>query len=162
MQSLNLPPFEHKTKLMAGKSYIYDQLRRKYVALTPEEWVRQHFVQLLLVHYGYVRTLLRIEGTHRAQQRQRRCDVLAYDRAGKPFLLVECKGPEVPLGEAVFAQALRYNLVHNAPYLVLTNGLRHWCGHYTDGQYTACAQIPRFPQLTSPYAPQTSPQTGRP
>ncbi len=158
MQSLNLPPFDHKTKLTDGKPYIYDQLRRKYVALTPEEWVRQHFVQLLLVHYGYTRALLRIEGTHRAQQRQRRCDVLAYDRAGQPFLLVECKAPDVPLDEAVFAQAARYNAVHGAPYLVLTNGLRHLCCRVANGQYAICDHIPHFPESLERYATKTSPQ----
>lgn len=127
MDVLNLPEFDCKLTEINGKPYIFDLLRRKHVRLTPEEWVRQHVVNLLINHYQYPKTLIRSEGGVILNATQKRTDLLAFTRAGKPFLLVECKASHVPLTQAVFDQAARYNHVHQAPYLVITNGLTHYC-----------------------------------
>jgi hypothetical protein len=127
MVSLNLPAFEYKTKQVEGKPYIFDLLRRKYVRLSPEEWVRQHIIHLLLTHYAYPKALIRAEGGLVLNQTQKRTDVLVFDRQGQPFLLVECKAPHIPLTQSVFDQIGRYNHVHRAPYVVVSNGLVHYC-----------------------------------
>jgi hypothetical protein len=127
MVTLNLPTFEYKTKQVEGKPYIFDLLRKKYVRLSPEEWVRQHIVHLLLSHYAYPKALIRTEGGLILNQTQKRTDVLVFDRAGQPFLLVECKAPHITLNQTVFDQISRYNHVHRAPYVVISNGLVHYC-----------------------------------
>ena len=127
MVILNLPAFEHKTKQVDGKAYIFDLIRRKYVRLSPEEWVRQHIVNLLLTHYAYPKALIRAEGGLTLNLVQKRTDVVAFDRSGQPFLVVECKAPHIPLTQSVFDQIARYNHVHRAPYVVITNGLTHYC-----------------------------------
>jgi len=127
MVDLNLPPFDYKTKQVEGKPYIFDLLRRKYVRLSPEEWVRQHIVNLLLTHYAYPKALIRSEGGLNLNQTQKRTDVVVFDRQGQPFLVVECKAPHIPLTQSVFDQIARYNHVHRAPYIVISNGLMHYC-----------------------------------
>jgi len=127
MVALNLPAFDCKTKQVDGKPYIFDLLRRKYVRLSPEEWVRQHIVNLLLTHYAYPKALIRMEGGLTLNMTQKRTDIVVFDRQGQPFLVVECKAPHIPLTQAVFDQIARYNHVHRAPYLVISNGLTHYC-----------------------------------
>ncbi len=127
MDSLNLPAFDHKLKQIEGKPYIFDLLRRKYVRLTPEEWVRQHVVHLLTTHYAYPKTLIRTEVSLTLFQTQKRADIVVFDREAQPFLVVECKAPQVTLTPTVFDQVDRYNHVHRAPYFVVTNGLVHYC-----------------------------------
>lgn len=127
MAPLNLPTFTYKTKEVDGKPYIFDQIRRKYVRLSPEEWVRQHMINLLLSHYAYPKALIRTEGGLTLNQTQKRTDLVVFDREGKPFLLVECKAPHIPLSQEVFDQIARYNHIHRAPYLVISNGLMHYC-----------------------------------
>ncbi|MGV3561198.1 type I restriction enzyme HsdR N-terminal domain-containing protein [Larkinella arboricola] len=127
MDSLNLPVFDYNTKQIDGKPYIFDVLRKKYVLITPEEWVRQHVVHLLLNQYGYPKALIRSEGGLKLNQLRKRTDLLVFDRSGKPFLLVECKAPQVSVNQQVFDQIARYNHIHQAPYLVVTNGLTHFC-----------------------------------
>ncbi|MCX6218086.1 type I restriction enzyme HsdR N-terminal domain-containing protein [Spirosoma sp.] len=127
MVALNLPVFDCKIKQVEGKPYIFDSLRRKYVRLSPEEWVRQHIVNLLLTHYGYPKALIRTEGGLVLNQTQKRTDVVVFDRQGQPFLVVECKAPHIPLTQSVFDQIARYNHVHKAPFVVISNGLTHYC-----------------------------------
>lgn len=127
MLSLNIPSFDHKVIRREGKLYIFDILRRKYVYLTPEEWVRQHFIHYLIDHHQYPKALMRVEGGLILQGMSRRTDLVVYDREGKPFVLVECKDTGVPLDQEVFEQAARYNQVLLAPYLVLANGLECKC-----------------------------------
>jgi hypothetical protein len=128
MQALDLPPFEAKLRHSApNTTHIWDGLRRKYVVLTPEEWVRQHVVNYLITHLGYPRGLLALERGLRYNQRQKRTDLLALDPAGQPLLLVECKAPSVPITAATAQQATTYNQTIGAPLLLLTNGLVHYC-----------------------------------
>ena len=128
MQVLDLPPFDHKIKQKEANSFeIWDELRRKYVALTPEEWVRQHVAHYLLAHRGYPRGLLSLERGHRYNQRQKRTDLVALGPTGAPLLLVECKRPTVAITPAVAQQAATYNQTLRAPLLLLSNGLKHYC-----------------------------------
>ncbi|MCB2379086.1 type I restriction enzyme HsdR N-terminal domain-containing protein [Hymenobacter sp. BT635] len=127
MQELSLPPFAYKVTQSGENLLIWDILRRKQVVLTPEEWVRQHVVHYLIDHLGYPKSLLSLERGHAYNQRQKRTDLCAFDAAGKPLLLVECKRPSVPITAAVAHQAATYNLTIGAPLLLLTNGLEHYC-----------------------------------
>ncbi|MBO9637589.1 MAG: type I restriction enzyme HsdR N-terminal domain-containing protein [Siphonobacter aquaeclarae] len=138
---LNFPPFSFQVK--EGK--IFCELRRKWLVLTPEEWVRQHFARLLTDTFGYPRALLRSEGGLSVNRMGRRSDLVMYDRDGAPFLLVECKAPEVQITNAVLEQAERYNHVIRAPYLVLTNGLNHFVFSVsTEGIRVQLEDLPAF------------------
>lgn len=109
-----------------GHSILCD-IRRKYVRLTPEEWVRQHVISFLARHRGYPASLLAVERGYTYQGMPWRADLVAHDRSGEPCLLVECKAPEVGLRQDVFEQVGRYNLVVGAPLVVVSNGLEHFC-----------------------------------
>ena len=105
---------------------ILDPLRRKYVKLTPEEWVRQNFVQYLINQGKYPAGLLGIEVMFRLNKLKRRVDILVHDRMGRPVMIVECKSPDIKLDEKVFEQIATYNMKFKVPYLVVTNGDRHY------------------------------------
>ncbi len=128
MKPLKLPPCSLRIKEEQGTRLIYDPLRRKYVALTPEEWVRQHFVNYLTGWLGYPPGLIRIEGSFRLNSMLRRADILVHDRAGEPVLIVECKAPEVKITQEVFDQVINYNFSYGVGYLVVTNGITHFAG----------------------------------
>lgn len=125
--ALNLPPVDFRIRIVAGKEMIFDPVRGKYVRLTPEEWVRQHFMHYLIHDRGAPRGLVAVEPVFPYEGMPRRADVIVHDRAGKPLLMVECKAPAVEIGQAVFDQVARYNTVVRAKYLVVTNGLVHYC-----------------------------------
>src|SRR4051812_7298038 len=127
MIALNLPEFEYKIREIEGKLYIFDVLRRKYVFLTPEEWVRQHFVHLLINEYQYPKSLLKNEGGLTYNRLTKRTDIVVYDREGKPFMVIECKGANIPISQSTFEQAAQYNHTLKAPYLTVTNGLQYYC-----------------------------------
>src|SRR5262245_23759122 len=127
MVQLNLPHFDYQLKKEEGKVWIFDGIRKKYVVLTPEEWVRQHMVQYLVRELQYPRSLIRIEGGVTYNQLQKRSDILVFDREGNPWMIVECKSPEVKLSDNAMHQAATYNASHKARYLLITNGLRHFC-----------------------------------
>ena len=127
MDALNLPAHPFKLTEEAGVRKIFDPIRKKYLVLTPEEWVRQHFVQFLVQSKKFPASLLEIEKGLRLNAMQKRVDVLANDREGRPFLIVECKAPTVKITQEVFDQIARYNLVFKVPYLIVTNGLQHYC-----------------------------------
>ena len=124
---LSFPPFEYKLKKSDGKVLIFDIIRKKYVVLTPEEWVRQHFIHFMIEKLHYPRSLIKIESGLIYNTLQKRCDITVYDRYAKPWLLAECKAPEQAINENTLRQASVYNLSIQAPHLVLTNGLKHVC-----------------------------------
>lgn len=127
METLNLPPFAYKLKQSAANSLIFDALRRKYVLLTPEEWVRQHFIHYLINELHYPKSLISVErGTH-YNTLQKRTDICIYNNLGKPHLLVECKAAYVPITQEVVKQVSVYNQTIRAPFVVVTNGLEHYC-----------------------------------
>lgn len=127
MIPLNLPPAELKVKKSGGKVWIFDRIRKKFVVLTPEEWVRQHFVAHLIETYQYPRALFRVESGLQYNQMQKRSDILVHNRAGKPWMLVECKAPEIKLSQRAFNQIAIYNMTIGARYLAVTNGMVHYC-----------------------------------
>jgi hypothetical protein len=122
---LDLPPFEYRLREAEGKRWIFDVIRKKFVVLTPEEWVRQHVVNYLTAHLNYPRTLLRIEGGLTYNQLAKRSDIVVYDRDGTPWMVVECKAPVVKLSKQVIYQAAAYNNTLQAKYVVVTNGVGH-------------------------------------
>ena len=127
MRKLNLPAYEFQYRLDDGKQFILDVFRKKYVLLTPEEEVRQRFARYLTDEMGYPASLMMTEFSLKLNEMTRRCDILVHKPAGHPAVLVECKAPEVKITQAVFDQAARYNLVFKVKYLMVTNGLKHYC-----------------------------------
>lgn len=125
--TLNLPQHPLDVREDRGKRQVYDPIRRRYVLLTPEEWIRQNFVQFLVHDRDCPQGLMSIEYPFQFEGRQRRADIVVSDRDGKPLVLVECKASSVAVGQAVFDQIARYNQVVGARMLVVTNGLVHYC-----------------------------------
>lgn len=127
MQELNLPQYDFRLRKENEQFQIFDEIRKKYVALTPEEWVRQHFIQYLVNQKKVPASLMILEKKIVMNRMDRRPDILVHSKQGKPIMIVECKAPEVKISQDVFDQIARYNSVLNAPYLVVTNGLQHFC-----------------------------------
>lgn len=146
MKALNLPPYQFKIKQQGLRTQIFDSIRKKYVVLTPEEWVRQNFLQFLIQEKNYPASLIAVEAGLKYNQLQKRMDVLVYDKQGTPHLMVECKAPEVKINQDVFDQIARYNMVFKVKYLVVTNGMHHFCClmDYTNNAYQYLEQIPVF------------------
>jgi predicted type IV restriction endonuclease len=127
VNQLNLPSITPNLKKEQGKVFIFDIIRKKYVVLTPEEWVRQHFVQHLIQNLHYPKSLFRIESSLTYNRRQKRSDILIRDREGKPWMLVECKSDAIKLTQNAFNQIAVYNMTIGATYLAVTNGMVHYC-----------------------------------
>ncbi|MBD1395892.1 type I restriction enzyme HsdR N-terminal domain-containing protein [Pontibacter sp. JH31] len=146
METLNLPSFEYKIKHSDANVMIFDALRRKYVLLTPEEWVRQHFVHYLIGSLQYPKSLISIERGTTYNKLQKRTDMCVYDQQGKPYLLVECKAAHVPITQEVVRQVSVYNQVLQARYVAITNGLEHYCWevNFETRQFQPLPGIPAF------------------
>lgn len=128
MQDLNLPSYEYKIKEIDGKTFIFDAIRKKYLVLTPEEWVRQHFVNLLVNRFNYPKGRVSLEkGMNYQKNVKKRTDILIYDEDGKVDVLVELKAPHIKLGEDVFLQLAAYNKVHKARLMIISNGIQTFC-----------------------------------
>ena len=127
MYQLNLPTYNPSIKKEGGKVLIFDGIRKKYLVLTPEEWVRQHFIHYLVTELKYPKSLFRIEGSLTYNRLQKRSDILVFDRSGKPWMLIECKSPIIKLHQKAFNQAAVYNMTLGAKYLAVTNGMAHFC-----------------------------------
>lgn len=149
MTVLNLPPFDAKIAVKDGKNTIFDVIRRRYVALTPEEWVRQHFVHFLLEYKGYPQALMANEVQVELNGMKKRCDTVLYKRDLTARMIVEYKAPEVGITQKVFNQITRYNIVLKVDYLIVTNGLQHYCCrmNYEQGNYTFLQDIPDYQSL---------------
>jgi hypothetical protein len=149
MQELDLPPYDFRLKSEHGKVKIFDEIRKKYVALTPEEWVRQHFVMYLINHRGTPAGLVIMEKTLTMNTMTRRPDILIHDRQGRPLMIVECKSPDVKISQDTFDQVARYNSVLRVPYLVVTNGLKHYCClmDYPGKTYRFLEDIPDYREI---------------
>ncbi len=127
MNQLNLPAYSPSLKKDQGKVYIFDIIRKKYVVLTPEEWVRQHFINYLIQELKYPKSLFRIEGRLSYNKLQKRSDIVIYSRGGKPWMLIECKSPTIKLTQKAFNQVAVYNMTVGAQYIAVTNGMVHYC-----------------------------------
>lgn len=125
-QALNFPEYNFKIKTESEQTQIFDVFRKKYIALTPEEWVRQHLATYLVEEKKYAKGLVEIEKSISLNNLQKRADILISDRSGKPYLLAECKAPSVKITQDTFEQIARYNLVFKVPFLVVSNGLEHY------------------------------------
>jgi hypothetical protein len=149
MQALNLPAYSCKLKHSDGNSFIFDPVRKKYVVLTPEEWVRQHFLNYLVLHLQYPKSLISMEKGLRYNTLQKRTDLRVYSQNGEPLVLVECKAANVPITAETVKQASVYNQTIQAPYIMLTNGFLHYCWKVDFKTQTiqALTEIPAFPQL---------------
>lgn len=149
MLELNLPTYDKKITLKEDKPFILDVIRRQYVALTPEEWVRQHFVHYLIEHKGYPQSLMANEVQLKLNGMSRRCDSVVYDRSLKPCIIVEYKAPTVNITQQVFDQICRYNMVLQVDYLIVSNGLVHYCCKidYTTRSYSFLKEIPQYTEI---------------
>lgn len=152
MLELNLPPFDKKITMKDDKAFILDVIRRQYVALTPEEWVRQHFVHFLIEHKGYPQSLMANEVQLKLNGMSRRCDTVVYDRALRPRVIIEYKAPSVSITQRVFEQICRYNIVLQVDYLIVSNGLAHYCCKvdYANRSYTFVEDIPEYSNIVYP------------
>ena len=126
MQKLNLPHYKFRIKSNENKMLIFDNLRKKYMVLTPEEWVRQNFVQFLIETKKYPNSLIAIEKQVVVNNLKKRSDILVFNKEGNPHIIVECKAPKIKITQATFDQIARYNLKLKANFLIVTNGLEHF------------------------------------
>lgn len=150
MLPLNLPTFAVNIVERNGKQLIFDAIRRKFVALTPEEWVRQHFVNYLIVEKGFPQELLANEVSIKLNNTSKRCDTVAYNRFLKPVAIVEYKAPHVEITREVFDQIARYNLSLRVELLIVSNGRQHFCCkmEYSPPSYAFLEQIPSYHSLS--------------
>lgn len=150
MQRLNLPEYSFRTKRSEkDRLMIFDELRKKYVSLTPEEWVRQNFIRFLSEEKNFPGGLISVEMKVDINGLNQRSDIVCFDRTGKPLLIVECKAPGIKITEAVFNQAARYNMRLNTRFLVMTNGMNHYCCEidYSTNRVNFLKDIPDFKNL---------------
>ncbi len=150
MQQLNLPSADfHIREGKKGKDEIFDPYRKKFVRLTPEEWVRQHFIHYMVHHLGFPASLIVVEAALTYNRMKKRFDILAYDSFGKPCAVVECKAPSVEITQDVFDQVAMYNMSLEVSYIVVTNGLVHYtCKiNHEKQNYSFLKEIPDFKQM---------------
>jgi hypothetical protein len=148
---LNLPEYKFKIRETDKNKQIFDRFRKKFVTLTPEEWVRQNFLMYLTLEKNYPSSLLAIEAGLQLYKRKKRTDIVAYNNTGKPVLIVECKAPEVKISQDVFDQIARYNMALQVNYLIVTNGLEHYCCalDYKNNSYRFLKEIPDYKKVTN-------------
>ena len=147
MEKLNLPHIEARTRIgKNGKEEIFDEIRKKFVRLTPEEWVRQHFLQWMIVHLGYPASLIVVEAALKYNNMLKRFDILAYRADGRPCMVVECKSPGVEITQSVFDQVAMYNMTLTVDYLAVTNGINHYACHidHEKRTYAFLKDIPTY------------------
>jgi len=146
MQPLNLPTYKFRIKSNENKYSIFDIIRKKYVILTPEEWVRQHFIHFLIDEKKYPISLIAVEKKLTINNLTKRTDILIFNSEGLPHIIVECKAPSIKINQETFDQIARYNLKLNANYLVVTNGLEHFfCSMDTKNeQFVFLKDVPNY------------------
>lgn len=146
MQKLQFPSYSFRFKNSENKIAIFDEIRKKFILLTPEEWVRQHVVQFLLQDKNYPKSYINVEKLIKVNDLNKRYDIVVYQPNGELFLLIECKAPEVKISQQTFDQIARYNLVLNAKYLMVSNGLNHYfCKiDFEKEKYVFLEELPNF------------------
>lgn len=144
--TLNFPLYPFKIKTEGQTSQIFDRIRKKYVSLTPEEWVRQHALWYLIEEKKYPASLFKIETGMKLNRMQKRSDIIVYNTSGKPELVVECKAPTVPVTQETFYQVVRYNWVLRATYIMVTNGINHFvCSiNYENNSFEYLKEMPVY------------------
>ncbi len=146
MIHLNLPQFKYKVKSEDGKFLIFDEIRKKYVALTPEESVRQHMLSFLVYEKKYPISLIAVESAIIVNKLLRRCDIVLYNNSGRPVMIVECKAPTIKISQDTFNQIAAYNLKLKVDLLVVSNGLQHYCCSmdYINSSWQFLKEIPDY------------------
>ncbi|WP_321374275.1 type I restriction enzyme HsdR N-terminal domain-containing protein [uncultured Draconibacterium sp.] len=146
MYKLNLPEYTFRTKTENDKTWIFDSIRKKFMVLTPEEWVRQNFIQYLIQEKRYPQNLMAVEKQVLVNQQQRRFDLLIYQRNGTPFLIAEFKAPNVKITQNAFDQVVRYNMALRVKRVVVSNGMQHFACEidYEKNSYSFLKEIPTF------------------
>jgi hypothetical protein len=149
MQKLNFPAYSFRFKNSENKVAIFDEIRKKFIVLTPEEWVRQHTVQFLLQEKKYPKSYINVEKLIKLNDINKRYDIVVFNPDGSIFLLVECKAPEVKITQDTFDQIARYNLKLNAQFLMVTNGLNHYFCQmdFKKEHYVFLQKLPEFSEL---------------
>lgn len=147
MQQLNFPTYSFRFKNNENKVAIFDEIRKKFVILTPEEWVRQNVVRFLLEEKKYSKSYINVEKLIKINDLNKRYDIVVFQPNGEIFLLIECKAPEVQITQQTFDQIARYNLVLNAQYLMVTNGLNHYFCQmdFENEKYNFLKELPDYP-----------------
>ena len=143
---LNLPNIILKTKLLEGTTQVFDVVRKKYFKLTPEEWVRQNFIHYLNIEKNYPMGLMGVEKMIKYNNLQTRADIILYNKEGNPTMIVECKAPNVQITQDSFNQIAKYNFKLKVQYLVLTNGIQHFCCqmNYKNNTNFFLKEVPAF------------------
>lgn len=146
MEKLNLPEYNFRIKTENGKQLIFDGIRKKFVALTPEEWVRQNFVQFLKQEKHFPESLMAVEKQIMVNSNPRRFDLLVYSRKGQPHLIAEFKAPNVKITQETFDQVVRYNMALRVERVVVSNGMQHFACEidYSTNSYSFLREIPKF------------------
>jgi hypothetical protein len=146
LQPLQLPPYPFKITEDNGKLTLFDDIRKKHILLTPEEWVRQHFVQYLINQKGYPKSLIKLEGGLKLHGKARRTDIVVFNNEGERILLIECKAPSVKIDQKVFDQVARYNMVHKVALLAVSNGMEHYyCRiNFESRDYKFIEELPNY------------------
>ena len=146
MQKLNFPTYSFRFKNSENKVSIFDEIRKKFILLTPEEWVRQHVVQFLLQDKNYPKSYINVEKLIKINDLSKRYDGVVFQPNGEIFLLIECKAPEVQISQQTFDQIARYNLVLKAKYLMITNGLNHYFCQmdFENEKYVFLKELPEY------------------
>ncbi len=146
MQQLNFPTYTFRFKNSENKVSIFDEVRKKFIILTPEEWVRQNVVQYLLQEKKYPKSYINVEKLIKVNDLSKRYDVIVYQPNGEIFLLIECKAPEIKIAQETFNQIARYNLTLKANYLMVTNGVNHYFCEmdFENEKYNFLKELPEF------------------
>ena len=151
MKQLQFPTYSFRFKNSENKVAIFDEIRKKFIIITPEEWVRQHVVRFLLQEKKYPKSHINVEKLLKINDLNKRYDVVVYNPDGSIFILVECKAPEIKISQHTFDQIARYNMTLNAEYLMVTNGLNHYfCKmDYENEKYDFLPELPEYQSLNS-------------
>ncbi|MCT4604071.1 MAG: type I restriction enzyme HsdR N-terminal domain-containing protein [Marinifilum sp.] len=149
MENLNLPTYSFKIKSDLQRKLIFDSIRKKYVVLTPEEWVRQNFIRFLIEEKGFPASLIAVEKKVDVNLLPQRSDVVLYNRNANPVMIVECKASKVKITQDVFNQVARYNMKLRVPFLLVTNGLKHFCCYmdYDNKSFKFLENIPDYQSI---------------
>ena len=144
LPTLNLPPVNFRFSAEGQSKQIFDFVRKKFVSLTPEEWVRQHFLHFMINEKKYPASLMGVEMLVRVNELSQRADIVVYQNDGKPWLIVECKNTNIAITQEIFYQIARYNLTLQVPYLVITNGLEHYCLFFNGKDFEYLDDLPAY------------------
>jgi hypothetical protein len=151
MEKLNLPTYSFNIKLIEQRKYIFDFIRKKFVILTPEEWVRQNFLKYLVDEKKYPASLIFVEKEFKLNNLSKRSDAVIYNKKGNPVLIIECKATSVKVDQKVFDQIARYNMQLKVDFLIVTNGLEHFCCKidYLNKKHFFLKEVPYYNNLNN-------------